>query len=133
MAEKVQDKVHSNGLFVDVMTAMYEKSMAMFGMIYFDATDPEEVKKAHRVVKELIDEVKEWGYTEYRGHVNIVDDVAETFDFNDHALHKFYTKLKDAVDPNSILSPKNHGIWPSKYRKDHPSRIDFKDDQDKNK
>lgn len=128
VAEKIQEKAHSNGLFVDVMTAMHKKSMAIFGMIYFDSNNNEQIKTAHRVVKELIDEIGEMGYTEYRGHVNIMDDVAETFDFNDHALHKFYTTIKDALDPKGILSPGNHGIWPSEMRKDHPTRKDFKDE-----
>jgi 4-cresol dehydrogenase (hydroxylating) len=122
VAEKIQDKVHENGLFVDVMTAMHKKSMAMFGMIYFDSTNDEQIRTAHRIVKELIDEVGEMGYTEYRGHVNIMDDVAETFDFNDHALHKFYTTIKDAIDPKGILAPGNHGIWPSKLKEQHTDR-----------
>lgn len=122
VAEKIQEKVHSNGLFVDVMTAMHKKSMVVFGMIYFDSNNDEQIKTAHRIVKELIDEVGEMGYTEYRGHVNIMDDVAETFDFNDHILHKFYTTLKDAIDPKGTLSPGNHGIWPSEMKEQHPNR-----------
>jgi len=122
VAEKIQDKVHSNGLFVDVMTAMHKKSMAVFGMIYFDSNDDEQIKTAHRVVNELIDEVGEMGYTEYRGHINIMDDVADGFDFNDHALHKFYTKLKDTIDPKGILSSGNHGIWPSALKDNKDSK-----------
>jgi len=125
VAEKIQNKVHGNGLFVDVMTAMHKKSMAIFGMIYFDSNNDEQIKTAHRIVKELIDEVGEMGYTEYRGHINIMGDVAESFDFNDHALNKFYTKIKDALDPKGILSPGNHGIWPSSL-KDEQKNTDEK-------
>ena len=28
-------------------------------------------------------------------------------------------KLKDAVDPNGVLSPGRHGIWPSRYGTKH--------------
>lgn len=36
--------------------------------------------------------------------------------FNDHALRKFLETLKDAADPNGIVSPGRGGVWPSPYR-----------------
>jgi len=115
VAAKIQDKAHSNGLFVDILTGLHKKSIVMFGMIYFDRGNEEQIKTAHRIVHELVNEVGELGYTEYRGHLSIMNDVAKGFDFNDHALHKFYTTIKDAIDPKGILSPGNHGVWPSNF------------------
>ena len=42
--------------------------------------------------------------------------VADLYDFNNHAYRRFVEKLKDAVDPNGILSPGKQGIWPKRFR-----------------
>jgi 4-cresol dehydrogenase (hydroxylating) len=44
------------------------------------------------------------------------DDVAEQYSFNNHALRRFNETLKDAIDPNGILSPGRGGIWPKAHR-----------------
>jgi 4-cresol dehydrogenase (hydroxylating) len=44
------------------------------------------------------------------------DDVAEQYSFNNHALRRFNETLKDAIDPNGILSPGRAGVWPAAYR-----------------
>jgi 4-cresol dehydrogenase (hydroxylating) len=47
-----------------------------------------------------------------------MDKVAEMYSFNDHAMRRFHETLKDAVDPNGILSPGKSGIWPRRLRTD---------------
>ena len=84
------------------------------GLILFDATDAERVAAARTAVRELYDRAAEWGCTGYRAHVSLVDHVAGKLDFNDHALHKVYARIKDALDPAGIFSPGNHGIWPGR-------------------
>ena len=42
--------------------------------------------------------------------------VAEQYGFNDHAFRRFNERLKDALDPNGILSPGKQGIWPKEMR-----------------
>ena len=36
--------------------------------------------------------------------------------FNDHAYRRFCETIKDALDPNGILMPGRHGIWPKSMR-----------------
>ncbi len=36
--------------------------------------------------------------------------------FGDHAYRRFVQEIKDAVDPNGILAPGRHGIWPTAMR-----------------
>jgi 4-cresol dehydrogenase (hydroxylating) len=45
-----------------------------------------------------------------------MDDVAASFDFNNHALRALNERVKDALDPNGVLAPGRNGIWPKYYR-----------------
>ena len=56
------------------------------------------------------------GYGDYRAPPILQDDVAEQYSFNNHVLRRFNETLKDAIDPNGILSPGRGGIWPSAHR-----------------
>lgn len=82
-------------------------------MIIFDSSDPEEASRARAAADEMIDRAAEWGWSEYRGHVTIHDRIASLYSAGDAALHRFYSRLKDAVDPAGILAPGSHGIWPT--------------------
>jgi 4-cresol dehydrogenase (hydroxylating) len=46
-----------------------------------------------------------------------MDDVAGVYSYNNHALLHFHETMKDALDPNGILSPGKSGIWPKAMRK----------------
>jgi 4-cresol dehydrogenase (hydroxylating) len=55
----------------------------------------------------------EAGYGLYRGHIEFMDDIAAQYDWGGHALLRLYRTLRDALDPDGILSPGKQGIWPS--------------------
>jgi FAD/FMN-containing dehydrogenase len=46
-----------------------------------------------------------------------MSDIAATYSLNDHALLRLHETMKDALDPNGILSPGKNGIWPGSIRK----------------
>jgi 4-cresol dehydrogenase (hydroxylating) len=58
----------------------------------------------------------ERGWAEYRAPAAFQDLVADTYSFNDHALRRLRETIKDAVDPNGILSPGRYGVWPKHIR-----------------
>jgi 4-cresol dehydrogenase (hydroxylating) len=64
----------------------------------------------------MLEPAAKLGYGEYRSHIDFMDIVAEQYDFNNHAQRRFAETIKDAVDPNGILSPGKQGIWPRAYR-----------------
>jgi 4-cresol dehydrogenase (hydroxylating) len=45
-----------------------------------------------------------------------MDLAADQYSFNDHAYRRFTETIKDALDPNGILMPGRHGIWPKGMR-----------------
>jgi len=59
-----------------------------------------------------------WGL--YRAHAAFHDQVMGLSSFNDHALMRLQETLKDALDPNGILSAGRYGIWPRHLRSGRP-------------
>jgi len=66
--------------------------------------------------RRLVEVAAEHGWGEYRTHTAFMDDCAAAYSFNDHALLKLQQTIKDAVDPNGILSAGRYGIWPRHLR-----------------
>jgi 4-cresol dehydrogenase (hydroxylating) len=67
--------------------------------------------------EQLVKIAAEHGWGEYRTPPAYQEAVMSTYSFNDHALRRFHETLKDAVDPNGILSAGRYGIWPKHLRK----------------
>jgi 4-cresol dehydrogenase (hydroxylating) len=102
-----------------------ERSGVMVCGMQFDRTDQASVANAYALAKRLVKDLGEQGYGEYRAHLDFMDLAADQYSFNDHAYRRFAEKIKDAVDPNGILSPGRHGIWPRAYREqDQASRTE---------
>jgi 4-cresol dehydrogenase (hydroxylating) len=77
---------------------------------------PEGKKKAAQLLRRVLEENAKLGYGDYRAPPMLQDDVADQYSFNDHALRRFNETLKDAIDPNGILSPGRAGVWPAAHR-----------------
>ncbi|RFU24251.1 hypothetical protein B7463_g12089, partial [Scytalidium lignicola] len=95
---------------------LYSRHLTMINMIYFDRQSDVERRNANKLFIELVHLARQHGYSEYRAHIDYMDLVAEQYDFNRGSLRRLNEKIKDAVDPNGILSPGKQGIWPERYR-----------------
>jgi 4-cresol dehydrogenase (hydroxylating) len=87
----------------------------IFGVI-FDSADEADTRRSYAACERMVTEAGKAGFGEYRTHVHFMDLATEQFSFGDHAYRRFCEKIKDAVDPNGILSPGKQGIWPASYR-----------------
>ena len=78
--------------------------------------DPETNKQTRKNFREMVKILADAGYGEYRTAPAFMDDVMATYSFNDHALLRFHEAVKDAVDPNGIISAGRYGVWPKHLR-----------------
>lgn len=85
-------------------------------VIFYDRDSDDEKKRVYDLMNEMIDDAAAQGYGEYRTHLDFMDRIAGTYNWNDGALGKLTQRLKDTLDPTGILSPGKSGIWPSVRR-----------------
>jgi 4-cresol dehydrogenase (hydroxylating) flavoprotein subunit len=93
-----------------------ERYVTNVNLMLFDQDDPVMTSKVHALFNVLVADAQKQGYSEYRTHLSYMDEVAHTFDYNNHALLRLNQRMKDAIDPNGILAPGKQGIWPKALR-----------------
>ncbi|KAJ5654906.1 hypothetical protein N7490_001909 [Penicillium lividum] len=88
-------------------------TIAIIVLVYGPGDGP----KMDRLYKELLEDANKEGVSEYRTHIDYMDDIADHYNFNDGAQRKFLQKIKDVTDPNGILSQGKSGIWNAGHKK----------------
>ena len=96
-------------------TAFPRHAIAL-ALISFDKSDPAQRASVGELFPRLIADAAGASYASYRAHVDFMDLIADQYDWGDHAARHLQQTIKDAVDPNGILSPGKQGIWPSSVR-----------------
>jgi 4-cresol dehydrogenase (hydroxylating) len=75
-------------------------------------------QRTRRLFERLVRECADRGWAIYRIHAHFQALGMQMFGFNDGALQRFHETLKDAIDPNGILSAGRYDIWPRHLRGD---------------
>ncbi|KAK3320483.1 hypothetical protein B0T19DRAFT_387090 [Cercophora scortea] len=103
---------HDLNFFADFH--VFDRYVIGINLIAFHASARERI---HTLQMALMEFSTGLGYLEYRTHVSFMDATAASQDFNGGAFGRFTTLLKDAIDPNGVLSPGKQGIWNSGAKK----------------
>ena len=110
--------LHDLGIVpVGGMPLFYHLRTAMLIYSFPVGRDPAANKVVREACTKMIDLCAAQGWGEYRMHPAYVDQGVRLYNFNGNSLLRLQEKLKDALDPNGILSAGRYGIWPKHLRK----------------
>jgi len=116
--KRTYDRYKEYGMDYQASFAFGERHLINVNAILLNKDDPEMMKQVDPFIRKLIADAHAQGYGEYRTHLDYMDTVAETYDFNGHALRRLNEQVKNALDPDGILAPGKSGIWPNRYAKE---------------
>jgi 4-cresol dehydrogenase (hydroxylating) len=78
--------------------------------------EKEQNQRLREGVLEIIRICAEHGWGEYRCPPAFQDAVMDAYSFNNNILRRVNERIKDALDPNGILSAGRYGVWPKHLR-----------------
>lgn len=110
--KRTYDRYREYGMDYQASFAFGERHLINVNAVLLDKDDPEMMGRVDPFLRQLVADAKAQGYGEYRTHLDYMDLVASTYDFNDNALLKLNERVKNALDPAGVIAPGKSGIWP---------------------
>lgn len=94
--------------------AMSERSLVNVNQLLYDKDDADMMGRVDAMFRALVADASAHQYGEYRTHIDYMDLVADSYNFNDHALRRLNDRVKQALDPNGVIAPGKSGICGTK-------------------
>ncbi|TCM33096.1 MULTISPECIES: FAD-binding oxidoreductase [Novosphingobium] len=107
-------RYREHGMDYQASFAFGERHLINVNAVLLNKDDEAMMRKVDPFLRQLIADARAQGYGEYRTHLDYMDLVAGTYDFNDHALLRLNERVKTALDPMGIIAPGKSGIRPAK-------------------
>jgi 4-cresol dehydrogenase (hydroxylating) len=115
--EHLDEVMGGQNLGVQGPVFMTNWERTMVGLFMFPISkNLEENRVVRGAFERLVHLMAEEGWAEYRAPAVFQDAVSDTYGWNNNALRRFRERIKDAVDPNGILSAGRYGVWPKHLR-----------------
>jgi 4-cresol dehydrogenase (hydroxylating) len=99
-----------------IIASYHPRTFVLTSALPITRGDREANRRTRAAYERVVKLTAEHGWGPYRAHAAFGDLALSSYSFNDNALTRFHATLKDAVDPNGILSAGRYGIWPKSMR-----------------
>jgi 4-cresol dehydrogenase (hydroxylating) flavoprotein subunit len=114
--KRTYDLYQKYGMDYHASFAMSERSLVNVNQLLYDKDNADMMGRVDAMFRALVADASAHHYGEYRTHIDYMDLVAGSYNFNDKAMLRLNERVKDALDPNGIIAPGKSGIWPKGKR-----------------
>ena len=109
-ARRMKARFEEAGLDYYTSFTMGRRHISNVNLLIYNRDDADMVARSKALFRTLIADAASAGYAEYRTHTEFMGDIAQTFDFNGHALARLNAQVKRLLDPNGVIAPGKNGI-----------------------
>jgi len=115
--QRTFDRYNEFGMDYHGSFALGERHITNVNQVLYDRDNKAMVAQVDQFFRALLSDASVQRYGEYRAHIEYMDLIAQSYDFNNGALWRLNDRLKTALDPNGIVAPGKSGIWGSTPRR----------------
>lgn len=85
--------------------------------VVYESYDSDSCRRVHKLIRTLMDDCGENGWSEYWTYGALMDQITATRDDPEDTMAKINTVIRDAIDPTGIMEPGRNGVWPTRSDK----------------
>lgn len=102
------------GARLGIVSSFHLRTFILISSFPTTRSNREANRRARAAYERAVKVTAQHGWGQYRSHAGFMDLALSTYSFNNNALSRVHATLKNALDPNGILSAGRYGIWPKR-------------------